>query len=518
MTQLLTFALVPLDERPVNTRIPEMLGAIGGARVLLPPAEILGRLRQPADRSRVERWLRAMTTIADAAIVSCEFFGLGNLINSRISQDSAGAVLARLQILAAINEICPIHAFSLITRVANADDCVEEPEYWAIWGKKFHRYAQLTHQAEANALDDLDELGRLEISLPQEFKTDWLVRRLRNHTISLGLLEMTAKGQITSLRLTSDDTSPWGFPSRERDWLRGWLRLVGPTLSERIMMHPGADEVGSALVAKLILDLRLNNDLLSRPRVWPIYSTAGDDALVAPYEDRPVRETVAGQIAACGCVLAYSPDKADIILGVATPSPRRTDYRLEYLHEDRAQRTDDYLTFLSTLGAWQALGVPVALADVAYPNGAEPLLTELLLSDDTPLKPGKLSAYGAWNTAGNTLGVVVAQAACSLQIGDHADRALAQRLFLTHRFLEDWGFQSVVRREAREEAERLWGRREPSAESVVEQAYLCEFIEQRLCALLVELQAREIGAGLIIAPGSVRLPWGRTFEVDFTLV
>ena len=508
----LTLALVPLDERPVNTHYPQMLGAIGGANVLLPPEEIRGFLRQPADVIAAGDWLRQAAQTADAAIVSCEFLGYGNLIASRISHDSAAAVLTRLNLLAAINSICPVHAFSLITRVPNADDCVEEPEYWAQWGTKFHRYAQLTHQAERGELANPDELAQMELALPQDGKADWLTRRLRNHTVTLGLLDMAARGQITALRLTSDDTSPWGFPSRERDWLGGWPRLIGPVLSQRVMMHPGADEVGSALLAKLLMDGSGRS-----PRVWPLYSMAGDEAMVAPYEDRPVRETVEGQLAACGGVLAESPEEADIILGVATPSPRLADYRPEFLEGDRRDRTAGYREFLAALGAWQTQGVPIALADVAYPNGSDPLLLGLLLSKDAPLRPGKLCAYGAWNTAGNTLGVAIAQAACALLINSDARRAQAQRIFLAHRFLEDWGYQSVVRREARGEAERLWGRREPAAGDENEQATLCAFIEGRLKALLGELQARGIGEGLSVTPGSVRLPWQRTFEVDFTL-
>ena len=146
-------------------------------------------------------------------------------------------------------------------------------------------------------MEDADELARLEASLPPDLKADWLVRRLRNHTVNLGLLDMAARGQITSLRLTSDDTSPFGFPSRERDWLRGWPRLIGPTLADRVMMHPGADEVGSALLSKLLMERAGMT-----PRVGIVYSHPGDDGLVAPYEDRPVRETVEGQIRACGCV------------------------------------------------------------------------------------------------------------------------------------------------------------------------------------------------------------------------
>ena len=511
-TPPLTIALVPLDERPANTRYPQMLGAIGGATILLPPPEIRGLQRVPADLDAVAAWLGEAAGTADAAIVSADFLGFGNLINARISQDSAAQVLARLDPLATLNPACPVHAFSLITRVANADEAVEEPEYWAEWGTTFYRYARLTHRAERGEPTDEGERARLEATLPPALKADWLTRRLRNHTVNLGLLDMAARGRIASLRLTSDDTSPFGFPSRERDWLGGWPRLIGPALADRVMMHPGADEVGSALLSTLLL-ARAGRT----PRVGIVYSHPGDDCLVAPYEDRPVRETVEGQIRACGCAVADSLDDCDFVLGVATPSPRRTDYRLEYAAEDRRERTPVYRAFLAELAQWQARGVLVALADVAYPNGSDPLLAELLLAPDAPLAPGRLAAYGAWNTAGNTLGVVVAQAACALLIGDDTDRAQAQRVFLAHRFLEDWGYQTVTRRQARAEAERLWGRREPGPDDPEQQTALAAFLEERLAARLAELQARGIGDGLRLTPGSARLPWRRTFEVDFTL-
>ncbi len=508
----LILALLPLDERPVNTRYPQMLGAIGGADVLLPPPEMRGAGRVPADLAAVAAWLREVADRADAAIVSCDFLGFGNLINARISLDSAADVLARLRLLAEINPACPVHAFSLITRVANADDAVEEPAYWATWGTRFSQYARLTHQAERGALEDAETLVRLDATLPPDLKADWLTRRLRNHTVNLGLLDMAVRGQVTALRLTSDDTSPFGFPTWERDWLRGWAGLLGPSVAGRVLMHPGADEVGSALLAKL-----LTERAGYAPRVGIVYSTPGDAALVAPYEDRPVRETVEGQIAACGGVVAADGDACDFVLGVATPSPRRTDYRPAYLAEDRVTRTSDYEVFLAHLGGLQARGVPIALADVAYPNGADPLLAEMLLAPGCPLAPGRLAAYGAWNTAGNTLGVVIAQAVCAGLVGDDPARASAQRAFLAHRFLEDWGYQSVVRREARAEAGRLWGRPEPDPDSAGEQDALCAFIEAHLGAHLAALRARGVGEGLALTPGSVRLPWRRTFEVDFSL-
>ena len=509
----LTVALIPLDERPVNTRYPQMLGTIGGVDVLLPPAEMRGLQRRPAAVDAVAQWLQETASEADAAIVSCEYLGFGNLIASRISDDSAADVLSRLRLLGEINPACPIHAFSLITRVSNADDAVEEPAYWAEWGTKFYRYARLAHQAEMGALGNPEELAALERLLPPGLKTDWLARRLRNHTINLGLLDLAARGQITSLRLTSDDTSFYGFPSRERAWLSGWPALVGPALSERVMMHPGADEVGSALLAKLLM-----TQAEKTPRVFVIYSHAGGENLVAPYEDRPLGETVAGQIHACGGALAESLSVCDLVLGVATPVPGRSAYQPEHLAEDRPVRTAEYERFLAALADAQAQSFPVALADAAYPNGSDPLLMSLLLTHPAPLSLLRLAAYGAWNTAGNTLGVVVAQAFCAGLVGDDLKRAAAQQNFLAHRFVEDWSYQAVVRREARAEAERRWGRREPDPDSPQEQAQLCAFIEARLGEHLRALQRHGIGLNLEIAPGSVRLPWRRTFEVDFELI
>ena len=511
-TNPFTLALVPLDERPVNTRLPQMLGVIGGAEVLLPPMAVRGLQRVPADRDAVAAWLQEAAGRADTAIVSCEYLGFGNLIASRITNDSAAEVLARLTLLERINPNCPVHAFSLITRVSNADDAVEEPEYWAEWGTKFYRYARLRHQAELGVLEEPDALADLERLLPAGLKTDWLSRRLRNHTVNLGLLDMAARGHIASLRLTSDDTSLYGLPSRERGWLASWPALIGTALSERVRMHPGADEVGSAILAKLLMEHAGRT-----PRVFVVYSHSGGEELVAPYEDRPLRETVEGQIDACGGILAASLTDCDLVLGVATPVPGRSAWQPEYISEDRTVRLAEYQVFLQTLADAQAGGLPVALADTAYPNGSDPLLMECLYAEKSRLKLGTLAAYGAWNTAGNTLGVVVAQAFCAGLVGGDAGRAAAQNRFLTHRFLEDWGYQAVTRRAARAEAERLWGRREPRPGDVAEQAHLCAFIESRLAEHLQVLQTHGVGTGLQLVPGSTRLPWQRTFEVDFEL-
>jgi hypothetical protein len=277
-------------------------------------------------------------------------------------------------------------------------------------------------------------------------------------------------------------------------------------------MHPGADEVGTALVAKLI-----NQSYGKKPAVWIDYAIEEDSERIAPYEDRPVKETIIGQIGACGAKLAPNEATADLILGVLTPSANGKDYHPRYLAADRQTRTRQYRQLFDRLSKYQSSGVPVMLADVAYPNGADPLAMEMLLKQESPLHLGSLAAYGAWNTAGNTLGVVIAQGVCAGYANGVGDRLLAQRTFLAHRFVEDWGYQSIVRREARAYANEKWGRKEPDPNNRDEQSEICRFIETRLSQILLQLNKHGVGPGLTILPNSTRLPWKRTFEVDFVL-
>jgi len=511
-----TIALAPLDERPVNTRYPAMLGAIGGVQVLLPPVEVRGQQRNPADTEAVGDWLEENADAVDGMIASVEYLAYGNLINSRISQETATDALPRLRVLERIGESGKsVYAFNLITRIPNANDAIEEPAYWAEYGTRFYRYSALLHRRESGQAEpgDAETLDALEREIPPDLIADWLQRRLRNHAINLALIDLLARERIAFLLITSDDTAVWGLSSREKAWLESWLRLLGPNTQARLMMHPGADEVGSALVARFLCAQRN-----VRPIVYPVYAVSGGEQIIAPYEDRAVRLTVEGQIRACGAALAPRPEDADILLGVLTPSPRRTEFRADFAEEERRERQPYYQKLFAQMGEWQRSGRCVALADVAYPNGADPLAIEMLLAADAPLDPARLASFGAWNTAGNTLGTVVAQAVCSLFIGDDPARKGAQAAFLAHRFLEDWGYQTVVRREVRAVNQATLSRREPDPNDPEQIAATCGAIEAGLRRALSMLQERGIGAGLTLAPGSVRLPWRRTFEVDFDLV
>jgi hypothetical protein len=522
--------LVPLDERPVNTRYPALVAQIGGAELLLPPADILSDLRVPARCDALGEWMRDTAPRLDALIACVEMVGYGGLIASRITDDPPATVLARLDVLRAIKQqrpSMPLLGFSVITRISNADDNIEEPLYWDTYGTRLYRLSQLMDRAlqgEAVAA----ELEALRAAIPAEHARDFLRRRHRNHTVNLAAVHMLSEGVFDLLVLSSDDTSPYGLGSREKRWIAeiaGRLGLLEEPIDaiartarsagveatslqpsafslQPLLMYPGADEVGCALVARL-----LNEAAGRAPRIAAHYAVPGGADITAPYEDGPVRTTVERQVLACGAVLA-AEDECDLWLAVNPPVPRRSEWAPEHAEQERNERWPHLAALGASIFGRQNRGVPVVVADVAYPNGADPALIDALKhSTNLPA----LASYGAWNTAGNTIGTALAHGCAALLARGDAQHEAHER-FLLHHFVEGWGYQQVVRREARAWHLNTTGRTDLVPEEVTP---MQAWIEPRLDALIDELPG--FAGRWRITPGSTRLPWRRFFEVDFEL-
>ena len=505
---MITIGLLPLDERPVNTRYPAMIAAIAGAALRLPPRSILSAQRHAADCAALGAWLEASAPQLDGLIVSLEMLGYGGLIASRIGDEPAAVVLGRLTVLQTIRQRfprLPIYAFSVITRVSNANDAVEEPEYWAEYGEQLYAYSQLLdRQQQGQAVAGV--LTELEAALPVRYRRDFLVRRLRNHGVNVSALHLLVAHCFDLLVLSSDDTSQDGLPARERRWLAEWAALLGLAGGNgQLLMYPGADEVGCALVARL-----LNQHVNTAPTVAVHYAPPEAAANVAAYEDQPVEQTVERQIMAVGGTRweAGSEQPPDIWLGVNAPVARRSEWHFAYAEAERTARGPALKMLLAQARQRQMAGQAVAIADVAYPNGADPALIALLQDE---LDVSALTAYGAWNTAGNTIGTVLAQASTARLINSAAGQA-AQDVFLLHRFVEDWGYQHIVRAEVRAWLKANYGTTEP--DDATRAATLAR-IEIGLNTLMAHLPG--FAGRYRLIPGSTTLPWGRTFEVDFAL-
>ncbi len=493
-------ALLPLDERPANTRYPTQIAAMTGAKLLIPPADLLPNLRQPANRAGLAQWLSDIAPDADGIVASIDLIGHGGLIASRISDHGIQDVLQAIAPLTQLRKPnLPVFAFNVIQRISNADDNTEEPLFWGEYGVALYQYARALDMALSGDARAQQDCRTLEAHIPEEHRQAWLARRLRNHTVNLAMLHAASQGAFDLLVIPSDDTSPVGLSARERKHLEAMRSLTSPPplqgrrLVGEVLMYPGADDLGSALVARM-----LNHLSQHTPKVFVHFMDERMKRNVAPYEDRPIHVAAETQLMAVGAQPAASVDEADVVLVVSPPFERIDGRDPHWRNLGPQRRADMLLPEVLRIRNWVRAGHKVAIADVAFPNGAEPVLVELLFEH---VEVAKLISFGGWNTAGNTLGTVLGAACVPLQ------NDAARQTQLAHHLLEDWGYQSVVRNELRASPLATqangWG----------EGGEVAAFTAQHLAPLAARIRT----AGLSCAPTRVQHPWGRTFEVDFEL-
>lgn len=492
--------LIPLDERPVNTRYPAMIADIAGVQLDIPPRELLSSFRTPAPCAHLTTWLHDTASQLDALIVSFEMLGYGGLIASRIGYESASIILERIDTLRAIKQRypdLPILGFNLITRVSNANAAIEEPAYWETYGTRLYQLSQLLDCKEQGQ-NVQDQLYTLYDELPPDNIRDFIQRRLRNHKINLAALNLLSEQVLDLLVLSSDDTSPYGLPSHEKRWLVSWANSLD--VNNRLLMYPGADEVGCALLARLI-----NTNAGYRPRIAPLYAVPEGADVVAAYEDVPIHTTITRQMRAVGAILAEEAE-ADSIIAINPPLSHREEWSTIHTEEDQQQRKAHLEKLAMHIQHYQEQTQPIFVADVAYPNGTDPTFFEALRNT---VSLSALTAYGGWNTAGNTVGTVLAQG-CAAQQAQTPEQHRAQQRFLLHRYIEDWGYQHVIRRQARARLKEHFDSDEPTTETMTATT---AWIEQRLNMLVGQLP----GFADAWRVKGVQLPWNRLFEVDFDL-
>lgn len=496
-------ALLPLDERPVNTALPQAVAAIAGATATLPDAGLLPRQRVAGQPDALAGWLAEMATDADALVVSLDMLGYGGLIPSRTSDDTFEAVTSRLAVLERIRSArpdLPVSAVTTVMRASNSYNAAEEPEYWTSHGADIHRLGANLHRAFL--AEPTEEPDGAKV-VPDDVRRDFLRRRLRNHTADLYAIGLAERGVVAPLLITADDTAERAAGSLEQVWLRQWtaaLQLDGSVLS-----YPGADEVGAVLVARM-----LAARLATPPRLAMLIPEPGGASRVANFENVPIATTVANQIRAAGGVLAES-GSADATVVVHAPDPARRDAAG---HRPSTVETPAVAAVVDAVERLVAAGERVGVADVRYSNGGDPALVAALVRRGLLAGPATITAYGGWNTAGNTVGSVVAPLVAYVAgtaLGT-LDEAAATRLRL-HRLVEDYGYQTVVR--GRLLAEFPPGRMSPGfadtdAGREEEQRYLAACGPQ-----LAEILTEVGGEGWELA--DFRLPWRRGFEIDFAV-
>ena len=488
-------ALLPLDDRPVSVTLPGEVLAVAGVDIDAPGPDLRPHLRRAPAPAALASWLADARTGADAAVVSLDALGSGSLIASRTGDETVAGVLRTWE--AAATPGCLVHAAIVVPRTPDSSDATEEPAYWDPHGPALHALsAELSDGADVRAAARGAAPG-----VPDDIIRDWLGRRMRRHALALAALDLVRHGRLATLVVGVDDAAPRSLSAVAQAELTRWVDRLG--LDHDALVHPGADETGVVLAARALVRL----DGRPGPAVAVACADAAGLRRPAPYETGPVSVTVERQIRAAGARPAGPGEPADAVLVLHAPAtpehpgdwavapPRRTD-------EAAARATARLVARL--VGDGRRVGV----ADVAHPNGADPALAAAL--GEAGLWPA-LDGFAAWNTAGNTLGTVAAQlVATSVARAAGTFVAAAHRRMVARRVVEDLGWMSQVRAEVRAELGS-----DPTRHDVVhlDDARRAAW-EARLTSVL---RATPGFDDLRVQPGSLRLPWDRTFEIDLTV-
>lgn len=477
--------LIPLDDRPVTSVLPARIAAVAGLELRTPPRAQLGNLVKGADLPAVLEWLQAEASGADALIVALDTLAYGGLVSSRRDRHALADVQARLATLIEIkkaNPALPIYAFSTLMRLSEHASIEEEKDYWATYGPLIYRYSFHQDRYEQHGdIEDLTAATSARQAIPEAVLEDYLDTRRERFQINRMLVDWTRRNLFDLLVIPQDDTARYGLNVKEMRQLRQDVEAAN--LGARVLMYPGADEVASTLVGR-----HLNRVRRRTPSVAVRYSTPYGGGLTSLYEDRPLEQTIAAHVQAIGGRLVPAGGlNTDIALFVNTPSTAQGDLALRMGLEKVDTPKRDLQPFVEAI---QNSYSPVALADVAYANGADLALFELFK------KHMDLMAFAAWNTSGNTLGTVLAHASAAI---DPAARDSApHRHLLMERLADDLLYQAYLR----PTLQQAWA----SGRSIAD-------LQAELSGQMLALWRRYLHR-IPVGDLQAHFPWDRLFEVE----
>jgi len=180
--------LVPLDDRPVNLRMPRLLAEMVGYELVTPPRELLGHFKTAGDPEAIGAWvLGQVVEPVDCAVLSLDMLAYGGLVASR------GA-----NVRTALAPHLTIYAFNVIMRLSITARSDETARYWEL----VRRYSELSGVvAEGGDAQAAAELRQLEQQIPAAVLGEYLAVRGRNHQINQRAIEEVAAGNLDMLVL-----------------------------------------------------------------------------------------------------------------------------------------------------------------------------------------------------------------------------------------------------------------------------------------------------------------------------
>ena len=442
---------IPLDERPCTFDYPIMMAKIAhDINYVQIPREYMGNCKQAGHIDKMQEFLLNECKDADYAIIAIDSLLYGGIVPSRLHYASEETLLERLNVLRKIKEINPkikLYAYHLIMRCPSGSGSDEEPDYYALCGREIHLVGYYDHKSAVTQLNEEEQKVYDEAKVfikdnnYQEYVDDYLARRVINTTMNKHSIDLVKDGTIDFLIIPQDDSAPYGLTAKDQMLVRE--KIASLHLELKVLMYPDADAVTNSLLAKTINEI---NGI--RPKVFVRYASCNEGNIIPNYEDRPVAESIKFQILAAGGLQVVDYANADIVLMVNLPLANMAESRRLYddlnrkvnpgetdLNYTVGRNLVEYVEYIKYL---ISINKCVAVADIAYANGGDTILFNLLKNEEILFK---VNSYAGWNTAANTLGTCIPLAMINKLYPNTQDFLD----FMAMRYLEDVGYQSNVR-------------------------------------------------------------------------
>lgn len=321
-----------------------------------------------------------------------------------------------------------------------------------------------------------------------------LDRRAFNGSFNIRTLDLVEDGTIDFLIIPQDDSAKYGYTAMDQKTVRA--KIDEKVLNDRVILYPGADELGMVLVSRAINALENNT-----PRVYLKYASTLAPQLIPNYEDRSLHETVKYHVMAAGCIAVPSLADADVVMGITAPANEMEEAANQPANNINYDVERNMAEFLYFVNDCLKRGIPTAILDNAYTNGGELQLLRVLNKQGILMK---LAGYAGWNTSANSMGTVLAMIVNNM----YQNNTEAKQNFLVERFIEDFGYGAVVRSYVTEHILPQWGmtyfwceeQRGKAANAVLEE--LRKFVKTEMTSVADKVTVEDIF-----------LPWSRMFEI-----
>jgi len=492
---------IPHDNRPVVDEQTIAVVESVGYQVVTPPEEFLGNRERFGEPDKLWKWLEDnCKKDIHAAIISSDSMLYGSLVASRKHNIDKEIILSRVELF---NEFrknhkkLPIYVFGSIMRTPRSAEAsgYEEPDYYRNYGANIFRYTALEDKQEVEGLDKREqkEIDFLQRLIPKKALADWKDRHAKNFAANEKLIDLSRAKNFDCLILGRDDNAPYSQTHMESRHLKKYSEGLEKNKFQTVA---GIDEVGLMLLTRAVNDRTKNN-----PTVFVKYNYGRGAATIPSYSDESIGETISAEIVAVGGKQIDDAKKADLILAVNTNADGKTHEASGALNGSTERSGTKF--FVDTVQEYLDAKKSVALADIAFANGSDNALMELLNKRGMLFK---LQSYAGWNTATNSTGFALSTGILAKKMS-YTDK----KNLLVTRYLDDWAYQANVRNIVAGQIK--WLRGNGVYESLDEKI---DIITDESARMLNHFAKNNLQSANFSGDLKVEFPWNRMFESKIT--